>query len=269
MRITAWALRFLHNSQRKHRGREKVRGALTTEEIANAKTCWMRKVQSNISPNLQAPGWELVKENTGILKCKGRIRGYNPTYIQGGVFAETLIAHTNGQIRDLGVANTMAAIRDNWWIPRLRSKLKKLINECNICKIFSTKPYGSTRTAEMPSFRIKIARPFETTGVDFAGPLTYKINKKKQGKSYALIFSCAASRAVHLELTKSQTVEEFQRKFNAFIARRTSSKLIISGNAAVFKTTASEKLQDYLAKQTSDGNSTLRNSLSGEGCTSG
>ena len=151
----------------------------------------------------------------------------------------------------------MAAIRDKWWILRLRSKVKKLINECNICKIFSTKPYGPTRTAEMPSFRSEIARPFETTGVDFTGSLTYKINKKELGKSYVLIFSCAASRAVHPELTKSQTAEEFQRKLNAFIARRTRPKLIISDNAAVFKTTASwikkirksEKLQDYLAKQ--------------------
>ena len=125
MRITAWALRFLHNFQRKHRGREKERGPLTTEEIANASTCWIRKVQRNMSPNLQAAGWELIKENTGILKCKGRIRDYNPIYIERGVFAEKLITHTHEQIRHLGVANTMAAIRDKWWIPRLRSKVKK------------------------------------------------------------------------------------------------------------------------------------------------
>ena len=87
-----------------------------------------------MSSNLQAPGWELVKENTGILKCKGRIRDYNPTYIEGGVFAEKLIANTHEQIRHLGVANTMAVIRDEWWIPRLRSKVKKLINECNIAR---------------------------------------------------------------------------------------------------------------------------------------
>ena len=61
----------------------------------------------------------------------------------------------------------------------------------------------------------------------------------------------------HLELTKSQIAEKFQRKLNAFITRRTRLKLIISDNAAVLETTASwikkirksEKLQDYLAKQ--------------------
>jgi len=60
-----------------------------------------------------------------------------------------------------------------------------------------------------------------------------------------------------LELTKTQTAEEFQRRLNVFIARRTRPKLIVLDNASVFKSTAtwiknirkSERLQDYLAKQ--------------------
>ena len=61
----------------------------------------------------------------------------------------------------------------------------------------------------------------------------------------------------HLEVTGSQTAEEFQSKLNAFITRKTRPKLLISDNAPVFKTTAnwikkirkSEQLQNYLAKQ--------------------
>ena len=72
-----------------------------------------------------------------------------------------------------------------------------------------------------------------------------------------LIFTCATTRAVHLEMTKTQKAEEFRTKLNAFIARRTRPKLIISDNAQTFKATASwiketrksEQLQDYLAKQ--------------------
>ena len=109
----------------------------------------------------------------------------------------------------------------------------------------------------MPTFRTEGGKPFQTTGIDFAGPLSYKIAKKEQGKCYIVIFTCATSRAVHLEMTKSQTAEEFQRKLNAFIARRTRPQLIISDNATVFKATASwirkirksEQVQDHLAKQ--------------------
>ena len=157
----------------------------------------------------------------------------------------------------LGVANTMANIRNEWWIPRLRSKVKKVINQCNTCKIFSTKPYGSTTTAAMPSFRTEDGQPLKTTGVDFASPLDYKITKKERGKCYVLIFTCATSRVVHLELMKSQTEEEFQRKLNSFITRKTRPRLIISDNSSVFKAIAgrikkirkSERLQDHLARE--------------------
>ena len=151
----------------------------------------------------------------------------------------------------------MAEIRKEWWIPKLRSKVKKMVNTCNVCKVFSTKPYGATATADMPQFRVEASRPFETTGVDFAGPIAFKIAKKEQGKCYILLFTCATSRVEHLELTKTQTAEEIQRKLNLFIARRTRPKVIISDNASVFKSTAtcrknirkSERLQDYLDRQ--------------------
>ena len=225
--------------------------------MGNAKERWIKKVQSSTSPNLQTPGWELVKDDTSILRCSGRNLGYNPIYIEGGLFGEKLIAHTHEQIMHLGVANTMANLRNKWWIPRLRSKVKKVINRCNTCKVFSTKPYGSTTTAAIPRFRAKEGRPFETTGVDFAGPHDYKVTKKERGKCQILIFTCATSRAVHPEVTKSQTAEEFQKKLNSFIARNTRPGLIISDNVSVFKVTASwikkipksERLQDHLERE--------------------
>ena len=223
--------------------------------MGNAKTRWIKKVQSSTSPNLQTPGWDLVKDDNSILRCSGRISGYNPVYIEGGLFGDKIIAHMPEQIMQLGVANTMANIRNEWWIPRLRSKVKKVINRRNTCKVFSTKPYGSTTTAATLRFWAEEER--ETTGVDFTGPLDYKVTKRERGKCYVLIFTCATSRAVHLEVTKSQTAEEFQRKLNSFIARKTRPRLIISDNASVFKATASwikkiqksKRLQDHLARE--------------------
>ncbi len=126
-----------------------------------------------------------------------------------------------------------------------------------MCKVFSTKPYGPTETAALPSFRTEVSRPFEHTRVDFAGPIYYRTSKKEEDKAYVLIFTCATSRAVHLELTRSQTAKEFQQKLNTFITRRTRPQRIISDNAATFRATAnwiktirkSEELNDYLASQ--------------------
>lgn len=148
----------------------------------------------------------------------------------------------------------MAKIRKEWWIPKLRSKVKKIVNTCNVCKVFKTKPYRATARADKPQFRVEASRPFDTTGVNFAVPIALKLTKE-QGKCYILLFTCAMPRAVQVEFTKTQTAEEFQGKLK--LARRTSSKIMVSDNASVFKSTAtwmknsrkSERLQDYLTRQ--------------------
>ena len=60
-----------------------------------------------------------------------------------------------------------------------------------------------------------------------------------------------------LEVASTQTADEFKSKLNAFISQRTRPRIIISGNAKVFKATAdwiktvrrSEKLRNYLARE--------------------
>ena len=105
--------------------------------------------------------------------------------------------------------------------------MKKVINDCKRCKVFRAQPYGPAATSLLPSFRTEGGRPFKTTGIDFPGPITYKISKKEQGKCHMLIFTCTLSRVLHLEVTKSQRAEEFKEKLN-----------FVSDNRAVFRTTA-------------------------------
>ena len=119
------------------------------------------------------------------------------------------------------------------------SLVKKVIRNCNVCKVFSAKPFGNQETAPSPLFRITMSLPFQRTGVDFAGPLRCRGNHKTdEVKVYVIILTCAMMRGVILEVTKSQTAEEFQRKLNAFITRKTRPEMIVSDNASVLKTTA-------------------------------
>ena len=153
LRITAWVLRFVNNSLSKTRGSKKNE-SLNTDEIEAAKNCWVRKVQRDVREKTVAPGWRLVKdEETGILKCNGRIAGYQPIYLHADQFVEKLITDTHEKIMHLGVANMMAAVREHWWIPHLRCKEKKIIRRCNTCKVYSTKPYEAPKTAPLPDFR--------------------------------------------------------------------------------------------------------------------
>lgn len=92
-------------------------------------------------------------------------------------------------------------------------------------------------------------------GVDYAGPIAYKVSKKKEGKAYILLFACSLSRAIHLELLTDLTAEGFIRSFKRFVARRGRPSTIYSDNAKGFvaaakwlkKIMTEEKLQNYLA----------------------
>ena len=236
-----------------------IKGPLTTEEIMRARELWVKRAQRNIMEMKETPGWRLVRDEcSGILRCQGRIQGYCPIYLEESLFAEKLIRYTHEKVMHMGVANTMGAQREIWWIPKMRSLVKKVIRNCNVCKVFSAKLFGNQETALLPLFRTTMSLPFQRTGVDFAGPLRCRGNHKTdEVKVYVIIFTCAVMRGVHLEVTQSQTAEEFQQKLNAFITRKTRPEMIVSDNASVFKTTAkwiklirkSEKLQDYLAAE--------------------
>ena len=82
----------------------------------------------------------------------------------------------------------------------------------------------------MPAFRTEPSRPFSKVGVDFFGPLYVD----KGTKVWTLLFTCATSRAVHLELVKSQSTEEVKRALRRFFALRSTPELIYSDNAKTF-----------------------------------
>ena len=121
----------------------------------------MRKEQRKVPNGLEKPGWKLVKdERTNILKCVGRIQNYTPTYLEKGLFIQKLVKHVHDRMRHLGTASTMAAIREQWWIPKLRSLVKGTIRDCNICKVSAAKPFQGAATAPLPTFCTKLSRPF-------------------------------------------------------------------------------------------------------------
>ena len=125
---------------------------------------------------------KLVKDDhTGVLNCEGRMKEYRPIYLHGGVLAEKVIFHIHNQVMHLGVANTTASVRETWWIPKLRVKVKKVITHCNICKVYATKPYGVPSTSSLPEHRTEGSRLFEVTGWTLPDTsCTRSVRKKKE-----------------------------------------------------------------------------------------
>ena len=80
------------------------------------------------------------------------------------------------------------------------------------------------------------------TGVDFAGPLFVCGLAREQSKVYLCLFTCASTRAVHLELVEDLPADTFVRAFRRFISRRGTPECMISDNAKTFKASSSSIL---------------------------
>ncbi|XP_069181245.1 uncharacterized protein [Procambarus clarkii] len=85
----------------------------------------------------------------------------------------------------------------------------------------------------LPKEQVVLIRPFKTTGVDFTGALTLTGTKdQKPIKAYICLFTCATTRAVHLEVTPDMSAEAFLQAFHRFASCRSCPKLMISDNGS-------------------------------------
>ena len=100
---------------------------------------------------------------------------------------------------------------------------------------------------KLPSFRLSQTYSFENTGLDYDGPLFVKPifgnPYNKTHKVDILLFTCATTRNIHLELTPSMDTNSLTRAIIPFRSRRGDVRLFISDNFQTFK---SSDLELYL-----------------------
>ena len=124
-------------------------------------------------------------------------------------------------------------MRERFWTPKLRSLVKKVVHNCDVCRRCRVKPSTScTFSSKLPAFRAELSDAFSVTGVDFAGRVYHKI-----AKAYIALFTCASTQAVHLKLCCDLTAQECQRALKEFVVRRGCPQTIISDNGKTFVAT--------------------------------
>ena len=236
-------------------------GPLTTEEMQQQIDWWLKREQSRYEDSDQTRKDEqhlnLKRNERGLLECQGRIQGEYPIYIPPeSILAEKLVMHEHQSTLHGGVSMTMSAVREKYWIPRLRRLTKKVRNNCNGCKRFQTTAFAKPPTGNLPRDRTDGTRPFQVVGVDYAGPFIYKRRADKEGKAYLLLIGCSLTRAIHLEVVPDLSTEEFMHSFKRFIARRGKPDKVYSDNAKTFvaaakrvrKISKDDQVNDYLAR---------------------
>ena len=105
---------------------------------------------------------------------------------------------------------------------------------------------GSYNPADLPS-RGCNGKELTQNQTSWHGPEFLKKTKEAWPKDpqptervYVCLYTCASSRAVHLELVPSLSVPTFLQSFRRFVARRGLPMRLISDNAKTFKSSAGE-----------------------------
>ena len=255
LRVGAWIVRFVHNCRK----RKKLSGPLTTAEVEEVKEWWTRRVQQRDS---SAPHYEQIRRALnlqvnaqGLVECRGRIQGRYPIYLPtDALFTRKFVQKLHYETLHGGVGLTMAAVRENYWVPQLRRLVKAVRKNCWGCKRFQTTALTDPPPGLLPYDRTNGESAFEVIGVDFAGPIRYRQTPNRQGKAYLALFACSLIRAVHLELLQNLETETFIPCLKRLIARRGKPRKIYSDNGGTFVKAAKwlrtirtdERLQGYL-----------------------
>ncbi|XP_059222665.1 uncharacterized protein LOC131996772 [Stomoxys calcitrans] len=281
-RVIAYTLRIWRNtgSNRSHLRVSSLE--ITAEEIQDAK----RRLLIMTQQNYFSPEYHDLRQNTrissssslltlnpfidsnGLMRANGRLvqspvltyDERHPILLPYEARLTQLLVEFTHRITLHGGNQLMTRVlRSEFWIFRLKPLVKKVIHNCKTCILYR-KHSQSQIMASLPPERTTLSRPFNNTGVDFAGPFNIKNYSGRAcviTKGYICIFVCFATKAVHLEATSDLSSQSFLAAFSRFIGRRGCPSCIYSDNGKNFVGAS-----DILKKGRLELFKTLRNQVS-------
>jgi len=197
---------------------------LEATELDRAETLWICSIQlktfhkeivylkrhAHCTKSPYIDQFHLFLDDQQLLRCKGRINNSLSAAVKNTVllpskhpFIKLLVIYMHCKIKHSGINDTLTALCERYWILRGRQVIKGILRSCVICKKLEGLPYCSQPFPDMPACRVSDDPPFTHMGLDFAGPLYIKDSKEggNSTKTYICLFTCASTRAIHLELT--------------------------------------------------------------------
>ena len=255
--VTTYVLRLCHNL--KH-PQQRITGPITAKELSNAKLIWIKNTQQLQYPedidNLHSKSSKhtllvrqlrLFLDDMGFLRCGGRIHNapiseltkFPYLLYPKQHFTKLLVYATHEKLHHAGLNSTVTALRQMYWIPTIQMYVKKLLRKCVVCTKLSGRAYRAPDPPPLPKGRITNPTPFSVCGVDFTGAL-YVRERETERKICICLFTCATTRAVHLEVILDMTVESFMLAFRKFASRRSLPSRMISDNASTYLAAADE-----------------------------
>lgn len=132
-----------------------------------------------------------------------------------------------------GPLHTLAALREQFWVIKGHSAVRKVLRHCSSCHLRNIGP-GKQQMSPLPEFRVSPGKPpFTFCGLDYAGPFLVKV-QRTSCKRYICLFTCLSTRAIHLEPSYSLTSDSFLLSFQRFVSRRCTPEEIYCDNGTNF-----------------------------------
>ena len=129
-----------------------------------------------------------------------------------------IIRHIHSKMAHAGRNHVLAHLRETFWIIHANAAVRHVISKCVTCRKLR-KPVAQQKMADLPVERCSTEPPFTYAGVDLFGPFKIKQGRKEH-KRYGVLFTCLASRAIHIEVAASLDTDSFLNALRRFIARR-------------------------------------------------
>ena len=203
--------RFIYNCR--HGKEDRITGPLRPEERQEALHLWIKLAQSaafrneladiraqrpvslqsslkNLRPHLDEEGLLRAASRTGepALIILPDLRHITTLIVDQ---AHRLCFHQ-------GVRSTLALLSSEYLVRR--RAVRWVVQTCTRCRRYRALPFQQPEGL-LPEFRTQPSRSFENIGIDYFGPLYINDGNKVWG----LLITCATTRAIHLEVVKSQS----------------------------------------------------------------
>ena len=135
-----------------------------------------------------------------------------------------LVRHYHAEVKHQGRHFTEGALRcAGFWVVGAKRLIGSIIQKCFTCRRLRGKPAGQ-QMANLPVDRVTPSPPFSCVGVDVFGPWEVLTRKTRGGqansKRWAVIFSCMACRAIHIEVIEEMSSSSFINALRRFVAIR-------------------------------------------------
>jgi hypothetical protein len=168
-------------------------------------------------------------------------------------FTKPIVSAEHISLHHAGPQLLTALLRERYWLPRIRNLVKTETHQCLTCYKFKAQATQQLM-GKLPSPRVQLSRPFLTTGIDYARPISLKLGttcSKTITKGYIAIFVCFATKAVHIDVVTSLTTYAFLAVLRHFIAHRGKLRIIYSDRGTNFHSAANQPHDIYTMFQTS------------------